>query len=252
MSPSRVFTFSCLLGLVSSLQAQDLTKIERKIAKEPAYQLQPKYLLLVYGKYAQTRVWLVLDGETLFVDSDGSGDLTANGKRFDKPAKLDKAPAPALTEVATYPEIEISEPDGLKHKLTVSISRPQGLWSISSHGQYQQWAGNVTDGKLKPADRRQDAPIVHFNGPIRFFLAERDRPETQSLPIRFVAGRENPLKFRLGTPGLGAGTLAHFNPALLPKNSKLLGGQSPVAEVEYLPTPGQNAGQKTTISLSMF
>src|SRR5262249_50065817 len=57
----------------------DLTKIDRTIAKEPAYKSRPKYCLLVFGPEAKTRVWLVLDGDRLYVDRNGNGDLTDDG-----------------------------------------------------------------------------------------------------------------------------------------------------------------------------
>src|SRR5712692_3344625 len=65
--------------------AADLTKIDRKIAKEPAYQSQPKYCLLVFGPEAKTRVWIVLDGDTLYVDRNGNGDLTEEGEKVGLP-----------------------------------------------------------------------------------------------------------------------------------------------------------------------
>ena len=49
------------------LQADALMKIERKLGKEPAYQQTPKYGLLLFGAEAKFRVWLVIDGNTLFV-----------------------------------------------------------------------------------------------------------------------------------------------------------------------------------------
>src|SRR5262249_1027782 len=81
-----------LLSLISTLlvvgntavtaRGADLTKIDRAIAKEPAYQSKPKYCLLVFGPEAKTRGWLVLDGDTRFVDRNGNGDLTEKGERF--------------------------------------------------------------------------------------------------------------------------------------------------------------------------
>ena len=64
--------------------ATDLSKIDRTIGKEPAYQSKPKYCLVVFGPEAKTRVWLVLDGDVLYVDRNGDGDLTANDERFPK------------------------------------------------------------------------------------------------------------------------------------------------------------------------
>ena len=50
----------------ASTQAVDLSKIERTIRKEPAYQSKkPKYCLLVFGPEAKSRAWVVLDGDAL-------------------------------------------------------------------------------------------------------------------------------------------------------------------------------------------
>src|SRR5215510_10605392 len=61
----------------------DLTKVDRTIAKEPAYKTKPKYCLLVFGPKAKTRVWLVLDGDVLYVDRNGNGDLTDANERVE-------------------------------------------------------------------------------------------------------------------------------------------------------------------------
>lgn len=61
--------------------AGDLSKIDRTIAKEPVYESNPKYCLLVFGPEAKTFVWLVLDGDLLYVDRNGNGDLTEPGER---------------------------------------------------------------------------------------------------------------------------------------------------------------------------
>jgi hypothetical protein len=64
----------------------DLIKIDRTILKEPSYRTKsPKYCLLVFGLKAKTRVWLVLDGDLLYVDRDGDGDLTGAGERVEVP-----------------------------------------------------------------------------------------------------------------------------------------------------------------------
>src|SRR6516225_2443750 len=78
----KTHTLAAVLLIAPLAQAADLAKIERKIAKEPAYQTAtPKYCLLVFGLDAKTRVWLVQDGDTLYVDRNGDGDLTEEGKR---------------------------------------------------------------------------------------------------------------------------------------------------------------------------
>ena len=57
-------------------------KIDRTPSKEPAYRSKaPKYGLLVFGPEGKDRVWLVLDGDTLYVDRNGNGDLTEAGEK---------------------------------------------------------------------------------------------------------------------------------------------------------------------------
>jgi hypothetical protein len=67
---------------VATASAADLAKVDRSVAKEAAYQNKPKYCLLVFGPDAKTRVWLVRDGDTLYVDKNGNGDLTDDGERL--------------------------------------------------------------------------------------------------------------------------------------------------------------------------
>src|SRR5215212_7175934 len=64
----------------SSADPPDLSGVDRGIAKEPAYRSRPRYLLLVFGLRADTRVWLVEDGETIYVDRNANGDLTEPGE----------------------------------------------------------------------------------------------------------------------------------------------------------------------------
>ncbi len=57
--------------------------IDRSIRKEPGYQTKsPKYGLLLFGMEGNDRVWLVLDGDTLYVDRNGDGDLTRRARSF--------------------------------------------------------------------------------------------------------------------------------------------------------------------------
>lgn len=81
MSFSRLF-LPLLLAVPwsATATAADLTKIDRTIAKEPAYKAKPKYCLLVFGPEAKTRIWLVVDGDVLYVDRNGNGDLTEKGE----------------------------------------------------------------------------------------------------------------------------------------------------------------------------
>src|SRR5690349_4224826 len=68
--------------LLAGAALAEAPKIDRTIAKEPVYQSKTrKYGMLVFGPEAKERVWVVLDGDTLYVDRNGNGDLTEAGKK---------------------------------------------------------------------------------------------------------------------------------------------------------------------------
>src|SRR5882672_3336831 len=93
--PFMLSLFS-LTWLAHPAGSADLTKIHRTIAKEPKYASQPYYALLVFGPEAAKRVWLVLDGDVLYVDRNCNGDLTEKDKRValdvDATKKVNVAP----------------------------------------------------------------------------------------------------------------------------------------------------------------
>src|SRR5262245_51275634 len=81
--PFRRATLLTLLIAAQPALGVDLTKIDRTITKEPAYQSKsPSYGLLVFGPEAKSRVWVVLDGDILYVDRNCNGDLTEAGERL--------------------------------------------------------------------------------------------------------------------------------------------------------------------------
>jgi hypothetical protein len=93
------------VGTLPPATAADLTRVDRSIGKEPAYKTKsPRYCLLVFGREADYRVWLVLDGDTLYVDRNGNGDLTGAGEST--------TPEAANTDPASFKPITIFRPDG--------------------------------------------------------------------------------------------------------------------------------------------
>src|SRR3954468_9376683 len=76
--------FWLLLGCLvfgPAAAAADLAKVARVIGKEPAYRSKaPEYCLLVFGPEAAARVWLVVDGDTLYGDLNGNGALPEAGE----------------------------------------------------------------------------------------------------------------------------------------------------------------------------
>ena len=116
-----------IIGFLSAQAlAADLTKIDRTIAKEPTYQSKtPKYGLLVFGPEAKSRVWVVLDGDFLYVDRNCNGDLTEKGERLvikrNPRRNLDKKKPGKSNAVDSVPVV-ITDLDGAKHQLTFRLT----------------------------------------------------------------------------------------------------------------------------------
>jgi hypothetical protein len=66
-----------------------------------------------------------------------------------------------------------------------------------------QGVGFDPDDKLRFADRPQDAPIVHLNGPMSIGLLGKT-------PTLEAGKKGESLSVGIGTPGLGSGTFAAF------------------------------------------
>jgi len=217
-------------AMALTAQGADLTKIDRTIASEPAYKTKPKYGLLVFGPEAKSRVWLVLDGDVLYVDRNGNGDLTEKGERINQVRASD--------ETNGFPIGDLSLPDDSFPK------NSSGLWV---YGHTHQ--GAATDSMRfritinqktwfatckEFADRPKDAPIIHFNfeGPLTFVCLD---------PPTFVPGKTANLVIHIGTPGLGEKTCVWREHA-----SSIVGLQvGLLAEIEY---PNKDPGGKPLIA----
>jgi hypothetical protein len=200
----------------------ELTKIDRTIAKEPAYKTEPKYCLLVFGPDAKSRVWLVLDGDVLYVDRNGNGDLTEKGERIKETRVND--------ETSQFPVGELPSPDESSFP-ALALYRyklPGGKESMRIELSFNRkhWYGVFRDF----APQAKDAPIIHFNltGPLTFVCP--DQPT-------FIPGKTTTLRFFIGTPGLGQQTFARRVEA----QSIVGGGARLLAEIEY---PSKDPGAK--------
>src|SRR5262249_14613034 len=113
------------------------------------------------GPAAKTRVWVVLDGTDLYVDTNGDGDLTAPGKRFPKDGKDFKGFAIAdKAGKDTYKLTHISVQRSEKEKRIFLMA------NVEIVGEYKQYCDST------PAERRAEAPISHFHGPLTLGLRE--------------------------------------------------------------------------------
>src|SRR5262249_30405694 len=82
-------------------------------------------------------------------------------------------------------------------------------------------------GQLVFAERPQDAPMVHFGGPLTLHVGSGERFRR--------GGDSGEVSFWLGTPGLGPGTFAVMDHDLIPK------GVRPVVEIQF---PAKEKGQQ--------
>ena len=215
------------LGLcLQGLPAADLTQIERKISKEPAYQSKPKYCLLVFGPEAKTRVWLVIDGDTLYVDRNGTGDLTEPGKKV---AACDlKFPRekivlfhPGDVQDGDLKQTIVLVERYIRRQTQQGAQQPLGN-QLELHGprlfscnvgmevQIPVWRGPRPEGRilqyaadsdasgyLEFSDTPRNAPILHFAGPWQIM------PSRQT---KLIIGQEVELQLGVGTPGVGSGS----------------------------------------------
>jgi hypothetical protein len=185
--------------------AADLSKIDRAIRKEPTYQSKsPKYCLLVFGPEAAARVWIVLDGDVLYVDRNGNGDLTEEGERV-RSTKL----TPRLKEsnVQLFFDIRDLEPEGRKvdrkyPRMAVVRVKDRGYSVVVELG-----GGRLQsrfDDRLQWSERPKDAPILHFDGPLTLALVDDARDGYFELVKAF--NKKFDLHAVIGTPGVGKHT----------------------------------------------
>jgi hypothetical protein len=166
---SAVSILHSLLLAAGPAGAVDYDKVDRTLAKEPAYRTKsPKYALLLFGPEARLRVWVVLDGETVYLDRKGNGDLTEPGERFDTEADCkgveiadpDGKTKYVIESVAS--DYTIYTPEGRRQRAAEGIP-PELMVSVAIRGPvaYRQYC----DVQQMRGDPRE-AMIAHFHGPL--------------------------------------------------------------------------------------
>src|SRR5438477_5497284 len=143
-----------------SLPAVDLRTIDRAILKEPAYRSgQPKYCLAVFGPKAETRVWMVLDADTLFIDRNGNLDLTEAGE------SVKGQPRTAHGEIQ-FKAMTITAQGGVPPDTRLKVTVGPDLTFVYCYTFGQPWQRAVVDdeGYLAFANKPQTAPVLHFQG----------------------------------------------------------------------------------------
>ena len=203
-------------------EVPDLSTIERRLVKEPAYQArQPLYGLYVFGPKAETRVWAVLDKsrpdaqgyDVLYFDRNADGDLTPPDERIE---------GKSGDGGITFAIGEFSDPvSKQQHKgLTITQREANGgmtffkmEWcgKVLVRGGYAPTAGPYTRFAPAPAE----APVLWpaADGPFSFQFWMVD-------PL--VIGGATDVKVFLGHCGHGKNTFCAVPDTFLPKQIPVL------------------------------
>jgi hypothetical protein len=229
-----VYTIGPRIGLAKAGDAKGakengpLSAVERKIVKEQKYTTEPKYVLLALGAKAEATVWVVEDGESLYVDKNGNGDLTDDGPPA-KPSNVRNLGS--LTN--DYPRgdfdyvlDDIRANDGSRHT-NFKIVRWDYAADQKGHGIYftlndkiPMYAG-WTPFWSKSAN---DAKIIHFGGSLEPRQLRYKEFTIGSSPVR--------LSIAFITPGSGKGSEARLSIDALPADVV------PVVEIDWPVPPG--------------
>ena len=105
-------------------------------------------------------------------------------------------------ELSWFQKLASSDPNTLTYSLQVEVPLDRPLKDEAGRpvSSLVQFAGPADiNGLLQFADRAEDAPVIHFNGPWEIWPREG---------TKFVLGRPEEFTTVIGTPGRGAGTLA--------------------------------------------
>lgn len=133
--------------------------IQRAIRKPPRFASRSRvYCLLTFaGKSQRVPVWVIVDGDRLYVDRNANGDLTDAGERFDAGRKRD------ITTGLTHPhlrrrysKLQIRWANPMRRKLLIVSVTVGGVYRLQS----------IQEGDTL-ADKPGDAPIVRFGGALQ-------------------------------------------------------------------------------------
>jgi hypothetical protein len=211
---------------------------------------------LVFGPEAKTRIWLVQDGDDLYVDRNGNGDLTEPDEKVarEKGEKNGDFQSFKVGEIKdgslTHKGLSVTQyrmsPEDLGNEKEFQRIAAQGsdpwTWWVSVDAErpaasndklpnrVKYVANGDGNGYLLFSDKSKDAPIVHFNGPWTIGL--------QDIKQKLEIGKSTMLQIGVGTPGVGPGTFAFvLYSGLIPDDAY------PTAEITF---PAKEKGATTS------
>lgn len=219
-------TFPAMLALGGEPETAgklDLAKVDRSLAKEPAYVAEPRYALFVFGHTGATRVWAVADKsrpdapryDVLYWDRNANGDLTEAGEHFTRGEAGKIVPFP-LASVG-----DVREKDrGIVHTgIEIDCANPDDVYvGLRVAGKYPALANHDANGILAFGRTRAEAPVLNPGGPVTLALGE---------PLVIDRELKNRIYVAAGSVGLGDGTFVGF------RNDLLARGVTPSAAMRF-------------------
>ncbi|MGL4555144.1 MAG: hypothetical protein ACRC33_28595 [Gemmataceae bacterium] len=249
----RSVLIALLIAASGHACAADLSRIDRTLKKEPKYAGKPGYCLLAFGPDARHRVWLVLDGDSLHVDRDGDGDLTAPGEKVaatkedggDKGhsfevgdlrvgGKTHKALTVAAVPVGSFADNKnMMTLPSVAAAVTKTPGAMTGSIAIDVEGESLKGGGlggRVSymvgpfglDGVLRFGTTPADAPVIHLDGPLEITF--------YAVKPTWRGGASQDTILCVGTPGAGPGTFA-----MLKYEGTVPEGKHPTVEAVFQP-----------------
>ena len=167
------------------------------LVTEPKYDNTPHYAVIAIGENRDNQIWVVVDGEKLFVDFNEDGNL-------DDPAEVFEADEAFTFDGATFSTYHLGEiytADSIHTELTVvagvGANSVSAKISMRIDGERQSRNSHMSARDMVPESQR--APVFHFGGPVSMGLYE--------VPQQLTPGKETDFYALVGTPGTGRKTL---------------------------------------------
>jgi hypothetical protein len=220
-----------LAFLAFPVSAGDLASVERKLAKEPVYAGKPTYSLLVLGADQKTRVWIVLDGDTVYADKNGNGNLTDEGEKFTATPEVDDAEEIKVSitqfDLGDLPAVGGKQPyTGLTLGRYVFERKGAGAGQATLFTQVSLTLHDKHSQSVRPtfAAKPADAPVAHLDGPFEIRVA----PDPKGEPACLAKGDdEHEFTVQIGTMGIGEGSWAPLGYEQVPDDAY------PVVEIAF-------------------
>ncbi|HVC95172.1 MAG TPA: hypothetical protein VND64_15860 [Pirellulales bacterium] len=252
----RSFLAGCVVLSAIPALAVDYAKIDRRLLKEPVYAHAPDYALLLFGREARFRVWLVSDGKTVYLDRDGDGDLTDEDERFadlDACANVELADPDGntryrITRIGAYTDDGNAFPDANEDAGDVA-KRPPKRWMVNLDVlgalEYQQYCD------LEASAIASEAKLAHFHGALT--IGPRTISWMVPAELALTTGdKPTDLYACIGTMSAEHGCWVVVRTHKTINDSAFAAGVVPVVEVEFAAKMAGQAAVKKRYQLDKF